>query len=725
MVNAGRFPELEAKARALLEHRPDSGLAWKALSVALTVLGKDALDALARAAALLPDDAEAHGNLGNALLRAGRLDQALASYTRALELKPDYAEVCNNRGNALRGLGRPHEAIASYSKALELKADFAEAYSNMGNALRGLGRLDEAVTSYSKALAVRPDYPEACNNLGNALFDLAQFDAAAARYRQALERRPGFIEAHSNLGNALRRLGRFEAAVESYRRALTLDPGFASAHSNLGDVLRDLGQVGEAAASCRRAIAIQPDLAGAHNSLGNALLDAGELEAAAASYRQALALRRDFAEAYINLGLVQRQLGFTAEAENSCRTALQLQPNAVAALVLQAELQTDGGRFTAAEALFARAAAQDPNLPEAWAGIAHLRKMTLKDAAWAAQAQRMAERQPPRQEIHLRFALGKYFDDVQDFERAFTHYRRAHELMGRYAARYDAERQTRAVDRTIELYGSLRADQEPLAPRAALAARAAQDARAALDAEASARPVFIVGMPRSGTTLAEQILASHPAVFGAGELPFWTSGAARHQSRVDGGAAADAGSTRQLARDYLRLLAELSPDALRVVDKMPGNFACLGLIHEALPNARIIHMHRNPLDTCLSIFCQHFKAGHAYAHDLDDLAHYYREYLRLMSHWRATLPGDALLEVPYEGLIDDQETWSRAMLRFIGVPWDALCMNFHETDRSVMTASKWQVRQKLHRSSIGRWRNYQEYLGPLLALASAQPAAAS
>ena len=698
MIRAGRFVDLETTTRGLIQREPNSGLAWKALSVALTMQGKDALHAMTQGAALLPGDAEAHTNLGNALQSLRRFDDAAASYRRALEIQPHYPEACNNLGLALRGLGRLDEAVASFRRALEMKVDFAEASNNLGNALRSLRRLDEAVASYRRALEIKPRYPEACNNLGNALFDQKQFEAAAASYRRALEDGPGFAEAHSNLGNALRGLGQFEEAAASYERALAIDPNFAGAHSNLGDALRDLGRLAQAAASCRRAIELEPDLAGAHNSLGNALLDLGQFAEAAASYRRAVALKRDFAEAYINLGLVLRQQGRTAEAEACCATALEMNPNSAPAVVLQAELQADNGKFAAAEELFTRAAAIDPDLPEARAGIAHLRKLTRNDAAWAAQAQRIAgQRLPPRREVYLRFAIGKYFDDVKDFANAFSNFQRAHELAQSYGPAYDRRQLRRAVDEMIHFYDDEWAG------------------RIRIDSDASARPVFIVGMPRSGTTLAEQILASHPAVFGAGELTYWsTAVAAEHRSLTPGAAAAD----------YLELLKDSSPDALRVIDKMPANFLRLGLIHEALPNARIIHMRRNPIDTCLSIYFQHFKTGHSYANDLDDLAHYYREYLRLMEHWKTRLPEGAILEVAYENLVDDQETWSRKMLQFIGIPWDPRCIDFHRTERSVMTASKWQVRQRMHRASIERWRNYEEFIGPLLTLAKPAPGTA-
>jgi tetratricopeptide (TPR) repeat protein len=629
MIHAGRYAELETRTREVLRGQPNCGLAWKALGVSLTLQGKDAVHALAMAATLLPDDAEAH--------------------------------------------------------------------SNLGHTLRGLGRLEDAVASYSRALALKPGCVVTQHNMGNALLELERFEDAAASYSRALALKPELAEAHSNLGNALHRLGRFDEAAASYRRALALKPDFAGAHSNLSDTLRDLGQIAEAAASARRAIEIEPELAGAHNSSGNALMDLGKLEEAAASYRRALTLKPGFTAAHINLGLVLRQLGRAAEAEASCRTVLETNPNAASAVVLLAELRADRGQFAEAEELFRHATQIDPKSPEAWAGIAHLRKMTVSDAAWAAQAQRIAEqRLPPRDEVHLRFAIGKYLDDVREFEDAFANFRRAHELKKRYGERYDRQRMTRGVDRAIHSY-----DRE-------------WARRPRVDAIASARPVFVVGMPRSGTSLAEQILASHPAIFGAGELPFWNSAASSESFARGGEPSRDI--YPKLAADYLRLLEKLSAGALRVVDKMPANFLSLGLIHEALPNARIIHMRRNPIDTCLSIYFQHFKGAHSYADDLDDLVHYYSEYSRLMKHWRDVLPEDVMLDVPYESLVDDQEGWSRKMLEFVGLAWEPRCLDFHRADRSVMTASKWQVRQKINRSSVERWRNYERFIGPLLCL---------
>jgi hypothetical protein len=222
-------------------------------------------------------------------------------------------------------------------------------------------------------------------------------------------------------------------------------------------------------------------------------------------------------------------------------------------------------------------------------------------------------------------------------------------------------------------------------------------------------------MPRSGTTLAEQILASHPSVFGAGELPYWNNASwAYESSRLN--VETSQRTPGELGNDYLRVLEGMSIDALRVVDKMPGNFLHLGLIHAALPRARIIHMRRNPIDTCLSIYFQNFTTRHSYANDLGDLAHYYSEYRRVMEHWRSVLPANAILDLPYEELVEDQETWSRNMVQFIDLPWDPRCLEFHRTGRTVNTASLWQVRQQISRTSVARWRNYEKFVGPLRPL---------
>ncbi|MGC1729608.1 MAG: tetratricopeptide repeat protein [Steroidobacteraceae bacterium] len=664
LIEQRRLGEAEEQARALLKTHPAEGMLWKILSVSLVRQGKDALPALRRTAELLPQDAESHANLGAALHDLGRWEEALVSLQRALEIRPRDAQALVDAADALRGLGRARESVALYQRALEIE----------------------------------PRSPEGQNNLGNALLQLGQPADAVACYRLALEIKPDDAPVHCNLGLALAGLGQRAQAVSSYRQALLLDPGYVEALNNLGNVLRDLGERSEAMLLYRRAIELAPQRTDSHLNLGNALYELRQMEAAADCFRRTLALQPDLSLAHSGLAAALRMQRRTAEAEASCRAALASDPKNVEALTLLGELRADRGQFAQAQELFLRALAIDPDWPSVFCSIAAHRKMTSADGTWLAGAQALlAKPLPLGQAVNLRYTLGKYFDDVGQYDDAFSHYRQANELSRRSAAAYDREKLTQRVDRVISTFdaGSVR--------------------RSRSGASATELPVFIIGMPRSGTSLTEQILASHSEVFGAGELRFW-DGAFTTLERAGPGDEAGAALIADLARDYLQRVAALGEGRARVVDKMPANFLYAGLIHAALPRARIIHMQRHPLDTCVSIYFQNFFNVSPYANDLDDLAHYYREYVRVTDHWRAVLPASTLLEVPYEALLEDQEGWSRRMLDFIGLPWDPRCLEFQQTERVVLTASRWQVRQRITTASVGRWRNYEKYVAPLLAL---------
>jgi hypothetical protein len=233
----------------------------------------------------------------------------------------------------------------------------------------------------------------------------------------------------------------------------------------------------------------------------------------------------------------------------------------------------------------------------------------------------------------------------------------------------------------------------------------------------SMKPVFVVGMPRSGTSLTEQIISSHPDARGAGELEFWSDAVQRHRADIQAGPLNDEIRAR-LADSYLKVLDAKSGEAGRVVDKAPVNSDYLGVIHSVFPNARIIYMQRDPIDACLSCYFQKFVLSLNFTMDLFDLADYYRQHERLMTHWRRVLPAGTILDVPYEGLVADQQGWTRKILDFLGLEWDERVLDFHATDRPVATASFWQVRQKIYKNSVQRWRNYERYIGPLLDLKS-------
>ena len=612
------------------------------------------------------------------LIREGRYGELEQAASRLVQERRDSGLGWKLLSFALWHQGK--DAMEALERAVEALPDDPETHSNLGNALRRRGRPAEAVASLRRALALRPDHAQAHNDLGVALRDLGQIDAAIACFREALDLQPQLGIASANL---------------------------AAAHSLQGDTLLEAGQPERAIASYRRALALKPDLAAAHGNLGNALRDLGQSDAAVAEYQRALELRPELAEAHYNLSVVLRLLHRHEEAQASARKAHQIDPTLAAPLVCLADLKADQGQFAEAEELLRRALVVDPDSAEACSAIPRLRRMTVSDRSWLGAAERMAERQlPAPQRARLHYAMGKYFDDSGQFAQAFTHYQRANELRRTCAPRYERERFRHLVGQIIE-----QCSLERLRPeRGGIAV--------------TSRPVFVVGMPRSGTSLVEQILASHPVIFGAGELPFWSRALAEWISRPPE-AAASAERLRSLAAHYLGLLDARDTVAAHVVDKMPANFLALGLIHAALPNARIIHLRRHPIATCLSIYFQDFEATYRYAHDLEDLAHYYTEYSRIMSHWRAALPTDTMMEVSYERLVSEPEAVSRTMLEFLGVEWHPACLDFHQTRRTVITASKWQVRQRISTSSVGRWANYREYIGPLRHLIDLeQPACA-
>jgi Flp pilus assembly protein TadD len=493
-----------------------------------------------------------------------------------------------------------------------------------------------------------------------------------ASYDQALAIKPGLIDALYNRGSLLKELNRPGEALATYKKALAINSNYAEAHITCGNLLQSLNRPEEALASYNKAIAVNPNIVDAHVMRGDLLRELNRSEEALASYDRAVAVNPDYAVAHDRRGLVLIELGRLAEATSAHESAIALAPRKAPFYY----------NLTAVKQL----TLGNP--------LARAMKKLSRDIAsldWEDQTT-------------LHFALAKTFADNADYKRSFRHLLDGNALK-RKRVDYDEAAILAAIDNARAMFTSelTRANQGL--------------------GEPSRIPVFVVGMPRSGGTLVEQVLCSHPKVFGAGEIPEFLNAAVEV-----GGPNLDAlnfsgensemlgDQLRGIGASYVRRIARMAPAAERIVNKMPDNFRLAGLIHLALPNARIIHIRRDPIDTCVSCFSKLFVKDNApFTYDLAELGRYHRAYDSLMAHWRDALPPNVMLDIQYEDLVADIERQARRMIVYCGLEWDERCVNFHRTERPVRTASAVQVRQPVYKTSAGQWRNYETFLRPLLS----------
>jgi Flp pilus assembly protein TadD len=551
----------------------------------------------------------------------------------------------------------------------------------------------QPTTPAGQRQAARPHLEQA-----GRLRQMGRLAESIAPLQQAIRLDPGNAAAHHDLGVTLINCNRLAEAAASLRHAAELKPDFAHAHLMLGIAAQGLGQDDLAIAAFRRAATLSRKLTAAHDNLGNLLLSRGETAEAAQCYRRAAASARGTTR-----GRLSEAKAFVADddlaaAEKRLRQALALDPKCDEAYRLLGQILSEAGRFTEASAHFEQAIALSPHLQEAsYLGLVGCKKLTDDDRPLMARMTAALETGvlAVPQQVKLHFALGKALDDCGDYGEAMRHFDAGNRLRGGFV-KLDRSRLQSLVD--------------------CLIARCTPDyfARHASIGADDETPLLIVGMPRSGTTLVEQIVSSHSRIGGGGELLFWgTRGPAWYQ---DAAAEATAGRVPQLAKDYRALLHRLAPGAERVTDKMPFNFLWIGLALVVFPRARVIHCRRNPIDTCLSIYLQHYTSLPDYASDRSDLVFCYRQYQRLMAHWREVLRGDRFLEVDYEELVADSEAGARQLIGFCGLEWEDSCLRPERNERRILTASSWQARQPIYRTSIERWRRYEPWLGELREL---------
>jgi tetratricopeptide (TPR) repeat protein len=575
------------------------------------------------------------------------------------------------------------------------------------------GRLQAAEQIYRQILALQPDHADALHLLGVIAYQAGKHEAAVQYIERAIRLKGAEAAFHSDLGNALGGQGKLDEAVACYRRALELNPGYVEAHNNLGNALEDQGKPDEAVACYRRALELKPDFAEAHNNLGIALKNQGKFEEAVACYRRALQRKPDFAEAHSNLGFALQDLGKVDEAVACYRRALELKPEFAEAQNNLASAFTCQGKLDEAVACYRqvvqRASGGVLGLGEALGQLATILRSRLPEDDLLLMRRLLSD---PNLGDEGRAALEFGLAQVHD---ARGDYRQAAERLGQSnAARLAALKKRKREYRPLKYRSFISSMIAAFTPQFF--------ARASGFGLETELPVFIVGLPRSGTTLVEQILASHRLVFGAGELRYCDEtfqSLPKAVNRSDPPLQClpdlDRETTRRLAQRHVDRLRALDQRALRIVDKMPENYQCLGLVRVLFPQARLIHCRRDLRDVALSCWTTNF-ASMPWTCDPDHLISHFEEYARLMDHWRKVLPSPPL-DVDYEELVEDTEAVARRVVAWCGLDWEPGCLRFYETQRPVRTASAIQVRRPVYKSSVGRWKNYQESLGELFSRA--------
>lgn len=714
----GRYADAARFYHALIVRDPDEADALHLFGAMHQECGyaARAVELIGRAVTLRPDCAMFHANLAEAYRALGRHEEAAASCRAALRIQPRFPEASSNLGMAMLGLGRPAEAVGPFEEALRMRPAFADARNNLGTALLGLGRTREALAAFERAVADDPALAVARANLGQVLVDLGRVEEGLAHCREAVRLRPGVAGSWNNLGNALRAVGSLAEAHAAFAEAVRLAPDAFRIHLNRGLAFHADHQLAPAAESLRAAIALEPENPDAWRALLAVLLEDEDPAAAVACGGRLVELEPGRAENHCDLGWALQREARHAEAAACYRRALEIRPDLELALRNLGDLAEECGDLDEAEAWYRRAIAADPRATGGLAGLANLLRGRLPAPDLAGLAARAEDPSlDDRSRADLLFGLAHVEDARGRHAEAAAGLRRANALAleanRRRRRSYDPDGHRDLIDRVIETFTPALFDR---------LAGAGDDTR---------RPVFVVGLPRSGTTLVEQILASHSRVHGAGELRLARKALDAVPAAVgrDGRMSAcfealTAAHVNQIAGDHLAALAAIvsrdgAADAAdRVVDKMPENALYLGWIALLFPNATLIHVRRDPRDVALSCWMANFNSIR-WANDPSHIAARIREHRRLMAYWdRALSARIRIHHLDYERLVDHLEGESRGLLAACGLDWEPACLRFHETRRPVRTASKTQVRRRLYRSSVARWERYRDHLAELFDL---------
>jgi tetratricopeptide (TPR) repeat protein len=672
LFRQGKLGQAEKVCRQIIAARPANADAQNILGVTLNARGKveEAVEALKRAVKLAPQAASIHANLGEVLRQKGEIDQAAKALERAVELDPHNAQALNNLGIIHFERKKFNEAVEFYRRALANQPAMAEAYNNLGNALRLTGDVDGAMHAYQEALTQRERYPEAYNNLGTLLQQSDQMEEAEHALKKAIGQSPRYVEAHNNLA----------ALYFAQKKDV--------------DALRILGDALKFAPKNPQTLLITARIQSRRNSHS----------AAEQAVRLALVEKPEHAEALTLLGQILHETDRYDEAIQVLEQALEAKPNSPDALNFYGVALKSVGRLDEAREHILKALKLNDNMYGAYANLNDLVDFAKEDELFNRMEAILeaATNLEEDQFIPLHFAFAKALDDRGEHVRALEHYIVGGRLKRAQLSYVEAE--------TFSFFDGIK----KAFPKEVFANRKF----AGLSDE---RPVFIIGMPRSGSTLVEQILASHPDVYGAGEVKYLSRALGQLRDRFPSlprypqmMGKISAAQLEMVAQNYLGSLSAGVGDAKRITDKLLTNYFFVGLIHLLFPKAKIINTMRDPVDTCLSGFTKLFKDDMPHSYDLNELGRYYGEYRALMAHWNDVLPKGVMTTVAYEDVVIDTEKAAKKLIEFLGLEWDKVCLDFHKSDRPVKTASVAQVRRPIYNTAVKRWKKYGAGLQPLI-----------
>jgi len=681
------------------------------------------------------------------LYTRGLYGQAARVCSQIIEARPANADAQNIFGVSLAALGRTKEAVAALERAIKINPAAPSYHANLGEVLRQAGELEAAIKPLEEAVRLDPNNAQALNNLGIVNFEQRKFKQAVEYYRRALEHRPAMSEALNNLGNALRMTGDIDGAIQAYQDALVQRAVYPEAYNNLGTLLQLDRKFEEAEHALRKAIQQNPRYVEAHNNLAQLLFSQKKELDALRVLGDALKFAPKNVQTLLLTSKIQLRRGNLPAAEQGIRIAVQQEPENPEVLTVFGQVLHETDRYDEALEVLEKSIAKNDKNPESlnFYGVALksvgrleeardyiLKALKLNDGMYGAYANlndlvdfstgpgeelfnRMeaifdSVKNPEADPfLPLHFAFAKALDDRGQHEKALEHY-----IIGGKMKRQQLDYKE---SDTFAFFDGI---------RAAFPKEVFENRKwAGLNDD---RPVFIVGMPRSGSTLVEQILSSHPDIYGAGEVKYLSQALGKIRDRFpslprypDMVEKITGPQLEIVAKSYQEMLAKGAGDAKRITDKLLTNYFFLGLINLLFPKAKVINTQRDPVDTCLSGFTKLFKDDMPHSYDLGELGRYYGKYRELMEHWEKVLPKGFLTTVIYEDVVADTEKEAKRLIEFLGLPWDPKCVDFHKSDRPVKTASVAQVRKPIYKTSVKRWKKYGEGLQPLVDAIEGKP----